>query len=553
MTERPAFKDLAEDFLRVEFEHYPTRASGLGVAEHDGRLEDLSAAGWQARDDAAADWLRRFEAVPDAGLEFQDRLDRDLLVSALRGRTILAPWQNWRRDPTLSTSPMLSGIFNLLLHRLRPEPELAAAIVSRLEAIPRALDDAWENLDPALAHSLIVERAASSARGGIRYLRDLLPGEFADPALQARVRAAAEPAAAAFERWATNLDDLAKRATGTWQLGEERYSRLLREREVLADDARSLRDRGQAEYDRLDGEMRTMARAIDGSDDWVALLVRADAEHHPPTEEAMRKRYEDVTEQARQFLASTGLVTLPPGERCTVEPTAVFQRPILAVASYIAPPMYSDSMTGHFFVPFAPDGTPEEEVQKRLANNSDSGIPTTAVHEAYPGHHWHLVMVKSNPSRVRRAFGTTYFSEGWALYAERAMREQGFFKDPLEELQHLSATIFRAARIVVDTSLHMGEMTVDEAIRFMVEKAGLPEPTARAEVGRYCTWPTQASGYLTGCLEILRIRDAYLAKAGVEGPAGEAPIEHLRRFHDSLAASGMLPLGLAEQAVLAAR
>ncbi len=265
----------------------------------------------------------------------------------------------------------------------------------------------------------------------------------------------------------------------------------------------------------------------------------------------MRASYEGWTEKARQFLADTGLVTLPPGERCLVVPSPIYQRPILAVASYVAPPMYSDAMTGHFFVPFAPDGTPADEVQKRLANNSDSGIPTTAVHEAYPGHHWHLVMVKSNPSRVRRAFGTTYFTEGWALYAERAMREQGFFEDPLHELQHLSATIFRAARIIVDTSLHMGEMTVEEATRFMVEKAGLPEPTAKAEVGRYCAWPTQASGYLTGCLEILRIRDAYLAKAGVDGPAAKAPIERLRAFNDSLTSSGMLPLGLAEQAVLA--
>ena len=59
--------------------------------------------------------------------------------------------------------------------------------------------------------------------------------------------------------------------------------------------------------------------------------------------------------------------------------------------------------------------------------------------------------------------GTPYFSEGWALYAERVMRERGFFEDPLQELQHLEATIFRAARIVCDTSLHMGEMTYEEA------------------------------------------------------------------------------------------
>jgi uncharacterized protein (DUF885 family) len=551
MPTATTFADLADQFLRSELELYPTRASGLGVHEFDGTLDDLSASAWQARDDAAADWLDRFRAVPDEGLTFDERIDRDLVISAMRGRTILADWQNWRRDPTIYGQLALDGIFKLLLHRLRPEPELAAAIVSRLEAIPDALDVAWSNLDATLAHPLIVGRGAASARGGVRYLRDLLPADIADAEWRARVQAAAEPAAVAFETWIARLDDLARRATGTWQLGEARYTRLLREREVLADDARGLRDRGQAEYDRLDGEMRELAHRIDGSDDWVALLVRADEEHHPRTEEAMRASYEAWTGKARQFLAETGLVTLPPGERCVVDPSPVFQRPILAVASYVAPPMFSDAVTGHFFVPFAPDGTSEEELQKRLAKNSDSSIPTTAVHEAYPGHHWHLSMVKSNPRRLRRAFGTTYFSEGWALYAERAMREQGFFEDPLHELQHLSATIFRAARIIVDTSLHMGEMTVDEATRFMVEKAGLPEPTARAEVGRYCAWPTQASGYLTGCLEILRIRDAFLAKAGVAGPAAQAPIGQLRRFNDGLTSSGMLPLGLAEQAVLA--
>jgi uncharacterized protein (DUF885 family) len=551
VTTRPAFADLANDFLHTEFEHYPTRASGLGLHEYDGRLDDLSGAAWQARDDAAADWFERFSAVPDEGLSVDERIDRDLVISAMGGRMILAGWQNWRRDPTIYGQLALDGIFKLLLHRLRPEGELAAAIVSRLEAIPAALADGWANLDATLAHPLIVGRGAASARGGIRYLRELLPAEIGDPEWRARVQAAAEPAAVAFELWIENLDGLARRATGTWQLGEERYTRLLREREVLADDARSLRDRGRAEYDRLDAEMRALAHRIDGTDDWVALLVRADEEHHPRTEEAMRASYESWTEKARRFLAETGLVTLPAGERCVVDPSPVFQRPILAVASYAAPPMYSDAMTGHFFVPFAPDGTSDEELQERLANNSDSGIPTTAVHETYPGHHWHLVMVKSNPSRIRRAFGTTYFTEGWALYAERAMREQGFFENPLHELQHLSATIFRAARIIVDTGLHMGEMTVEEAIRFMVEKAGLPEPTARAEVGRYCAWPTQASGYLTGCLEILRIRDAYLVKAGVTGPAATAPIDRLRAFHDALTSSGMLPLGLAEQAVLA--
>jgi uncharacterized protein (DUF885 family) len=130
------------------------------------------------------------------------------------------------------------------------------------------------------------------------------------------------------------------------------------------------------------------------------------------------------------------------------------------------------------------------------------------------------------------------------------MRERGFFREPLHELYHLNATIFRAARIVVDTSLHLGEMSFDEAVRFMVTKAALPEPTARAEVGRYCWWPTQASAYLTGCLEILRMRDRYLAARGAGAPPAETDVSVLRDFHDRLTTSGSLPLGLAEEALM---
>src|SRR5207244_2905922 len=154
-------------------------------------------------------------------------------------------------------------------------------------------------------------------------------------------------------------------------------------------------------------------------------------------------------------------------EECAVEPSPLFQRPVTAVASYNSPPPFSSSMRGHFFVPFPPDGASEQEVQQRLENNSYASIPTTAVHEAYPGHHWHLVTAKRNPANV-------------------------------------------------------------------------PEPTARAEVARYCAWPTQASAYLTGCLEILRIRERFLNERGGS----------LRDFHDRVAASGGLPIALAERAAL---
>ena len=178
-------------------------------------------------------------------------------------------------------------------------------------------------------------------------------------------------------------------------------------------------------------------------------------------------------------------------------------------------------------------------MQARLSNNGWFGMPTIAAHEAYPGHHWHLVTMQEAPV-LRQVDRSAYFTEGWGLYAERLMREHGFFDDPRAELSHLDMRIFRAARIIVDTALHCGDMDFDEAVTFMQTSASLSEPNARAEVIRYLAWPTQAASYLTGCLEIERIRARYLDEGRGD----------LRSFHDTIAATGSLPIALAERAVL---
>ncbi len=90
--------------------------------------------------------------------------------------------------------------------------------------------------------------------------------------------------------------------------------------------------------------------------------------------------------------------------------------------------------------------------------------------------------------------------------------------------------------MVVDTSLHLGEMSIAEAVDFMSTKASLSRETAEAEVLRYCAWPTQAASYLTGALEISRLRERWLAGGG-----------SLRDFHDRAAASGRLPISLVER------
>ena len=538
------FVDLSNEFLEAEFEESPVRASALGLTEYDDRLDDLSEAAFDRRRAADEAWLERFRAVDPAGLSFDEQIDRDLVISILRGRQIVEDFEVWRRQPDTYLNPGMSGIFALFLHRLRPLAELVDAAVSRMALIPENLEAGKRNLRPEMVPGIFLERATNQARAGARYVREILPSQVDDPDLAGRLAEAGESAATAYEDYVAFLESMKPNASGEWALGEGRYSALLREKELLGFGAAELRERGKAAYEELAAELTRCARELRGTDDWKAVLDELN-EDHPRTPEAMRVGYEEWTERARQYLKEHRLVSFPEGEECAVVPSPHFQRPVLAVASYMQPPPFSDRMKGHFFVPFPPDGASEEEIQKRLASNSYPGIPTTAVHEAYPGHHWHLVMSKANPSRLRQAYRTPYFSEGWALYAERMMREQGFFTDLRHEMNQYEATIFRAARIVVDTSLHMGEMSWDEAVEFMTTRTGLTEPTAKAEVTRYCAWPTQASSYLTGCLEIVRIREAFFDRRGA------SDTDALRAFHDGITSSGGLPIALAERAALA--
>ena len=537
-----SFSSLADGFLQEEYEASPVLASALGLTAYDERLDDLSADAIQRKEAGDAEWLRRLRAIPDDGLEPADRIDRDFLISILRGREILVPHRMWQRQPATYLNPGSQGVFSLFLHRIRPDNDLADAARARLEQVPANIEAGIANLEFSLVPRVYLERAIRQAGATARYTRELVPNEVADPTQRERIAAAGETAARAIERFAAHLEANRANARGEYAVGDEIYSALLKEKELLPYDARALRERGREQYDLLAAEAKKVARDISGNDDWVGLLGRLN-KVHAPDPEGMRREYEEWTERARVFLRDRGLVTLPPGEQCLVKPSPHFQRPVLAVASYNRPPAFTDSLTGHFFVPFPPDGTPDAEVQERLEGNCSAGIPTTSVHEAYPGHHWHLVMAHANPSKVRRTFSTSYFSEGWALYAERMMREQGFFQDPKQVLYQFEATIFRAARIVVDTSLHLGEMSFDEAVEFMRVKANLTEPNAKAEVGRYCSWPTQASSYLTGMLEILDIRTRWLARAGRNDVAA------LREFHDAITSSGALPTALAERAI----
>lgn len=529
---------LIDEFLRELWEEEPVWAGSLGIDGYDDRLDEHSTAAYERRHAREDRWLARFAAEPDDGLSLDERIDRDLIVANLRGSVVMREWAAWRRNPAVYIHPGLNGAFTLFLHRLRPDDELAHAAAARLKQVPAVLEDGRRNLDPTLTPPLFVERALAECRGAVTYCRDLVAEHVGDGPARALLAEAGELAASAYEDFGAFLLDLQERASGDYAIGEERYSAILEQQELLGYGAREMHERGRAAFDEIAEDMRQRARDLRGTDDWGSVIEELNADH-PPTPQEMLAAYTSWTERARAFCRERRLVTLPDGEECLIEPSPVFQRATIAVAFYQEPPAFKPSLTGHFFVPYPPDGATRSEIDQRLASNSYHAIPGVSVHEAYPGHHWHLVATQGNPRRVRQVLGSSYFTEGWALYTEAMMREEGLFDDPRHQLCVSEARLFRAARIIVDTALHLGTMSFDDGVAFMRDRMHFPEASAIAEVGRYCTWPTQAASYLTGALEIERMRARWFAEQRGD----------LRTFHDRLAGSGMLPIGLAERAL----
>ena len=192
---------LVDDFIAEELAESPVLATVLGVDGHDHELGDFSAEAMVARDRRAGAWLDRFAGLPDDDLSAEERIDRDLAVARLRGRTVMSDWQAWRRDPAVYLGPCLNGVFTLFIHRLHDEAELAGAATDRLRLVEQVLAAAETNLDAELCNPLILDRAIGQCRAGARYARELVPGEVDDAGCRAILADAGEAAALAYERF----------------------------------------------------------------------------------------------------------------------------------------------------------------------------------------------------------------------------------------------------------------------------------------------------------------------------------------------------------------
>ncbi|MDP3490551.1 MAG: DUF885 family protein [Phenylobacterium sp.] len=177
------------------------------------------------------------------------------------------------------------------------------------------------------------------------------------------------------------------------------------------------------------------------------------------------------------------------------------------------------------------------------AENPSWTLKTLTYHEAVPGHHLQRsLQQEADLPMLRRIAGFSPYSEGWALYSEQLALEMGMYEnDPLGELGQIQASLFRAARLVVDTGIHAKRWSREQAIETMTSIDGSPTSSAATEIERYSVWPGQACSYMVGKLTWLRLR----AKA--QTALGDRFA--LPAFHDATLLSGAMPLTVLESVV----
>lgn len=163
-------------------------------------------------------------------------------------------------------------------------------------------------------------------------------------------------------------------------------------------------------------------------------------------------------------------------------------------------------------------------------------LPTLTYHEGIPGHVWQGAYASHMPL-VRALIQFNAYTEGWALYSEQLAQEIGMYADdPFGEVGYLSDQMLRACRLVVDTGLHAMRWTREQSTAFMSRYTGQPLDSVQGETDRYCAMPGQATGYMTGRLEILRLREKARAARGAKFD--------IRDFNDAMVLGGSVPLAV---------
>ena len=530
-----SFTQFCADYFKKYFELHPTDAIYYGIEGYDHLLNDYSDETYRAEKAFVEESLSKLREISTNDLDRDQSIDYALL----EGRLTIQQYEHKKEDYRLKWPDTYLPVDAIYILTVRSTNDLAGNLLSRLNRTPDLIRQGIGNLSRPDANPprLWTEMAVESAKGGVSFL-DSLPSH---PKVQggvrdtAALRSAMDNAKNAINGFAKFLDqELLPRSQGVYAVGEEHYNLLLKKKHFLNHDAQSLLALGENLFAKTKQELAALADELAPGKD-IEEVARKIQDNHPPIDQIL-SAYQKAMESAREFVREKQLVSFPPKEELHVVHTPEFRRheiPFRRIL-YLRRRKIPNQVGYYYVTPVTDDDL--------LREHNWVGLENTSVHESYPGHHLQFSVANSIPeaSTLPRLMNeSSVFYEGWALYCEQLMQEQGFLKSKEHRFVMLKDRLWRALRIIIDVKTQTGKMTYDEAADLMVRELHFPRAQACADLNWYSQSPSGPMGYALGWSIINRLRDQEKNRLG----SGF----NLREFHDKLLSAGSISLPLVEK------
>lgn len=540
-----------EAYLDFVARLHPVGGTLLGDHRYDAQLDDLSAAG-RAADVAYLESIlaarTKATAAGQEALTPDERVDAALLDNALRYRLWqLTTLKDWQWDPQGATETIGGALYGLAARDYAPWPQRLRAATARMNAIPRAMAQMRASLIPARVPPIFATTAAAQNGGVLQVAETMLAPHRGELPRADRTRfdaalARLRVAVAEQQHWLDTV--LVPQAKGDFRLGSALYDAKL----AFALDGSLTRPEIKARATRAFAETRTqmyaIARAVSPAAGYPASPSAAQQQAaieaalaltyaKRPARDQLMARATDTLASATAFVRARGLVTLPQAPVRIIEMPKFRQG--IAVA-YCDAPGPLDRKQGTFYaVSPVPAGWSDAQATSFLSEYNDYMVHDLSIHEAMPGHYLQLAHANANPSTIRAVLSSGPFVEGWAVYAEGMMADEGYLdNDPLFKLTVLKMRLRSITNSLLDIGIHAEGMTEAEAMDLMTRGAFQQEREAAGKWTRARLSSTQLLSYFVGYSEHQALR------AEVEAREGKG--FDLKRYNDAVLSHGSPPV-----------
>ena len=547
-----AFDAVSRRYLEDMLALTPVKATELGEHRYDDKLDDVSVSGRAARVALARELLQSLGGIDRALLSRAHQVDAHILTRQLEYQIWRAEeLAEWRWDPLLYVGIAGDSIYLPLAREFAPLPDRMRSVGARLAELPRFLSQVRESLEPARVPKIHAETAVKQNSGVLALIDELVVPQLgalpeADQAQLKSVIAKARAAVSQHQIWLEKR--LLPEAAGDFRLGAALYDAKLGFALDSPLTRQEIHQRAQAELARTRAAMYTVARTVlmgspgapplpaspdpDSQQTAIAAALELAYEDRPARAEvfdAARRTYD----AALSFVRDQDLISLT-DEPLEIVPMPEFRRGVSLAYCDAPGPLDRGQKTFYAVSPMPEDWT-AAQVDSFLREYNTRSIHNLTIHEAMPGHYLQLAHANRYPSLLRAVLQSNPFIEGWAVYGERLMAEQGYLNgDPLMHLIQLKWYLRAIGNAILDQAVHVDGIEREAAMQLMTHDTFQEEREAAGKWIRAQLSSAQLPTYFVGAQEHLALREEARKRWGKSFT--------LKRYHDTVLSFGSPPV-----------